>query len=120
MTRTRATAKQAGASFERLVANYLAENLGDDGIDRQVKTGAKDLGDIRGVKTFGRKLVIEAKDYGGKLHPTTWIREAQVEAGNADAAAGIVVAKRLGTRDPGEQWCLLTLRDLVVLLGGEA
>ena len=46
MTRSRATAKQAGSLFERSIADYLAVALNDDRIDRRVKTGAKDKGDI--------------------------------------------------------------------------
>lgn len=48
MSRSRRTAKDAGTRFERLVADYLAGRLGAD-IDRQVKTGSRDTGDIRGV-----------------------------------------------------------------------
>lgn len=52
----------AGTRFERLVADYLAGRLGAD-IDRQVKTGSKDTGDIRGVSMAGRGIAIECKDY---------------------------------------------------------
>lgn len=120
MTRTRASAKQAGASFERLIADHMAEQLGDDGIDRQVKTGRYDKGDIRGVKSLsGERLVFELKEYGGQIKPGPWMKEAHIEAGNADAAAAFVIAKRLGTRDPGEQWVITTVDDLLVLLGGK-
>lgn len=119
MTRSRAAAKHAGSWLERAIADHLAVALGDDGVDRQVKTGAKDKGDIRGVKALtGQKVVIECKEYSGRLLPGEWISEAHVEAGNADAVAGIVIAKRRGTRVPGEQWVLMTVDDLVALLGG--
>lgn len=118
MTRSRASAKTAGASFERLVADYLAETV-DDRIDRRVKTGAADKGDIGGVRDRdGRRVVLECKDYGGKLKPAEWVREAHTERDNDGAALGAVVAKRLGTRDPGSQWVLMTLADLVTLLRG--
>jgi hypothetical protein len=39
------------------------------------------------------------------------------ESGDADV--GLVVAKRRGTADPGDQYVLMTLRDLVALLTGE-
>ena len=62
MSRSRTTARKAGAAFERAVADYLRDTLDDDGIDRQVRTGAKDLGDIRGVRdAAGRPVVIECK-----------------------------------------------------------
>lgn len=118
MSRNRASAKAAGSSFERLVADYLAQHI-DDRIDRRVKTGAKDRGDIGGLRHMGGRVVIEAKDYGGRLLPGPWINEAEIERGNDDATSALVVAKRRGTRDPGDQYVLMTLRDLVALLTGE-
>lgn len=120
MSRSRTTARKAGAAFERAVADYLKEALCDDSIDRQVKTGAKDLGDIRGVKdAMGRPVVIECKEYAGRLHPATWIVEAHREAGNAGAAVGVVVAKRQRVQNPGDQWVLMTLEDLATILKGK-
>ena len=52
MPRNRASAKKAGTSFERLVADYLKQRLNDDRIDRRVKTGNKDRGDIGGGRTI--------------------------------------------------------------------
>lgn len=49
MTRNRQTARQAGARFERLIADTLAGSLGDPRIDRLVKTGNKDRGDVANV-----------------------------------------------------------------------
>lgn len=117
MTRSRKSAKAAGASFERLIADYLATHV-DDRIDRRVKTGAKDRGDIAGVRTHGQRVVIEAKDYGGQLKPAEWYSEADIERGNDDALIGVVAAKRRGTRNPGDQWVLMTMRDLAALLSG--
>ena len=117
MARSRASAKAAGSSFERLIADHLRDT-GDDRIDRRVKTGSADKGDIGGVRTRdGRRVVIECKDYGGQLKPGPWVEEAHIEMGNDDAAAGVVVAKRRGTRDPGSQFVLMTVNDLVALLG---
>lgn len=119
MSRSRTSARKAGAAFERAVADYLRDVLDDD-IDRQVRTGAKDLGDIRGVRdAMGRPIVIECKEYAGRLHPASWIVEAHREAGNASAAAGVVVAKRQRVQNPGDQWVLMTLEDLATLLKGE-
>jgi len=50
MNRNRASAKKAGTAFETLVAGFLAERLGDDRIERRTKNGAKDRGDIAGVR----------------------------------------------------------------------
>lgn len=118
MTRSRASAKQAGARFERLIADALAEHLGDDRIDRRPRNGAKDRGDIGGVRSYGKRVVIEAKDYGGRFLVGPWLTEAEIERGNDDAAVGLVIAKRRGHGDPLDQVVMTTVRDLVVLLGG--
>lgn len=119
MGRTRASAKSAGSTFERLIADYLAAKV-DDRIDRRVKTGAADKGDIANVRLLGgQRVVIECKDYGGQLKAAEWTGEAEVERINDGAVAGVVVAKRRGVSDPGKQWVLLTVDDLIGLLKGE-
>lgn len=120
MTRNRASAKAAGTRFERLIADHLATSLDDDRIDRRAKTGAKDRGDIAGLRHMGSRVVVECKDYGGRLQPGDWTRQAQIEAGNDDACCGLVVAKRRGNTHPGSQWVLMTLDDLIGLLTGQA
>lgn len=116
MTRNRNSAKQAGARFERQVADYLRDNL-DDRIDRRVKTGAKDRGDLANVRdSHNRRIVIETKDYGGKLNLPQWTKEAHTEAHNDNAHVGLVIAKRRGTTNPADQWVAMTLDDLIRLL----
>ena len=115
--RSRASAKKAGASFERLIADHLAAVV-DDRIDRRVKTGSQDRGDIGGLRHMGGRVVIEAKDYGGRLMPGPWIREAETERGNDDALCGLVIAKRRGTTKPGQQFVLMTVDELTALLLG--
>lgn len=116
MTRSRASARAAGTRFERTIADHLATRL-DDHIDRRPRTGARDKGDIGGVRTpTGARVVIECKDYGGRLQPAAWLREAATEAANDDAAAGIVIAKRRGTTNPGAQYVLMTVDTLITLL----
>lgn len=117
MSRTRQSAKQAGTRFERQIADTLATHI-DDRIDRRIKTGAKDRGDIAGIRIHGQRIVIEVKDYGGRINAAEWTKEAHTEMGNDDALAGIVVAKRRGTTDPGSQWALMTINDLIALLTG--
>lgn len=119
MTRNRASAKAAGARFERLIADHLAEHV-DDRIDRRVKTGANDKGDIAGLRVHGQRVAIECKDYGGRIQPGPWLNEAETERGNDGALAGLVVAKRRGTTDPGDQIVLCTVRDLIAIVTGEA
>lgn len=118
MGRSRGSAKTAGSTFERMVAAYLAVQLGDDRIDRRVRNGVRDRGDIGGLTHLGQRVVVECKDYGGRVLVGPWLAEVDVERGHDDAGVGLVVAKRRGTRDPGEQVVLLSLRDLVALLTG--
>lgn len=117
MTRNRSSAKAAGARFERIIADVLAKHI-DDRIDRRVKTGAKDRGDIGGLRHRGMRLVVECKDVA-KTDLSGWVREANVERSNDDAHVGLVIHKRRGYGDPLEQYVTCTVRDLVALLTGE-
>jgi hypothetical protein len=118
MTRGRAAAKAGGRWLERVTAAYLATHLGDDRIERRRQTGAKDRGDVAGVRFMGARVVVECKEYGGKLLVGPWVDQAEVERGNDDATSALVVAKRRGTTKPGDQYVLMTLRDLVALMTG--
>jgi len=118
VTRSRASAKAAGTRFETLIANYLAEQL-DDRIERRARTGSKDRGDIAGLRgACAGRIVAECKDYGGRIKAGEWLGEAEIERGNDDAVAGIVIAKRRGTTDPGEQFVLMTVADFVAISSG--
>lgn len=119
MTRTRQSAKAAGSWFERAVADWLAAELNDDRIDRRVKTGAKDRGDIAGVRAHGQRVVVECKNTT-RMDLAGWVDEAQVEAGNDDALVGVVVHHRRGRGKErmGEQYVTMTLADLVTLITG--
>ena len=57
MTRSRASAKQAGTRWESAIVDYLASR-GWRHAERRAKTGALDKGDITGIPG----VVIEAKD----------------------------------------------------------
>ncbi len=117
MSRSRTSAKAAGTRFERLIADCLAKFI-DDRIDRRVKTGNKDRGDIGGVRAMGGgRVVLECKDVS-RTDLGGWVREADVERGNDDAIAGWVVHKRRGHGDPLDQYVTGTLRDLIALLDG--
>lgn len=114
MTRTRASAKSAGSTFERTIADYLAEHL-DDRIDRRVKTGAKDKGDIGGIRFKGHRIVVECKNHV-RTDLAGWIAEAQTQADNDGAPVGVVVHKRHGVAKPELQWVTMTLADLAWLI----
>jgi len=135
VTRSRASAKSAGRAFETATAAYLAEVLNDDRIEVRSRNGAKDRGDISGVRSFrGGRVVIECKDAGSMVPCTqcghkarradlgTWTGEAEVERGNDGAIAGMVVHKRRGygltRRSFGAQYVTMTVDDVVALLDG--
>ena len=118
MSRTRASAKASGTRFERSIADALALHV-DDRIDRRVKTGNRDRGDVGGVRTFGGgRVVVECKDVA-RTDLSGWVREADIERGNDDAVAGVIIHKRRGHGDPLDQYVTCTVRDLVALLTGQ-
>jgi len=116
--RNRASARKAGTAFERGQADYLAVALNDDRIDRRVKTGAADKGDIAGVRTLnGARVVIECKNTATMSLPA-WLREAETERVNDGARIGVVMHKRRGTSDPAEQYVTMTAATFALLLKG--
>lgn len=116
MTRNHRSAKKAGTSFERSIADCLATHV-DERIDRRVRTG-KDRGDIAGIRLHGQRVVVECKNTT-RLALGEWMREAEDERGNDDALLGLIVHKRHGKGDPLDQWCTFTVRELVALLRGQ-
>lgn len=116
MARSRASAKAAGTRFESIVVDELRHWLGDH-VERRAKTGARDRGDVAGVRdSYGRRIVVECKDYGGQIKPAEWLAEARLEAEHDDAHVGVVVAKRRGVAAGGRQYVILELEDLAKLL----
>lgn len=117
MSRSRRSARQAGAAFERLIADYLAKHI-DDRIDRRPKNGVKDRGDIGGLKHMGQRIVIECKNTSRPTY-SGWLAEAETERGNDDANAAIVIHKRHGKGAASEQLVLMTVAELVALINGD-
>jgi hypothetical protein len=118
VTRNRASAKKAGSSFETLIAGYLAATL-DDRVERRSRNGARDRGDLSGLRHMGWRVLVECKDYGGRIEVAPWLVEAEIERRHDDATSAMVIAKRGGTTNPADQIVLMTLGDLVSLLTGE-
>ena len=118
MSRTNRSARQAGAKFERSIADYLAAHYDDDRIDRRVKHGAKDRGDIAGMRIHSQPLVIESKNTT-RLDLARWAAEAETERGNDDALAGVIIHKRHGKTSPAQQWVTMTLHEFLAILDGE-
>jgi hypothetical protein len=98
----------------------MAATLDDDRIDRRVKTGSKDRGDIGGVRSpFGERVAVEVKDTA-RLALGSWMNELETEKGNDDAPVGIIVHKRVGygaTRIGGS-YVTMTLDDFLRIIGG--
>lgn len=115
MGRNLKSARTAGARFERLIANYLDDRLEGCHIDRQVRTGAADSGDLYGVACHGRQIAVECKNVT-KMGLPQWVREAHTEAMNVGALTGIVIHKRHGNAKAGDQWVTMTVTDLVTIL----
>ena len=115
-------ASRKGASFERDAADWLAQRLDDDRIDRRVKRGVNDRGDLAGVRINGHRIVVEVKNQN-RLTLSEWVDEAELEAGNDDALLGVVLHKRRGrgvTRF-GENYVTLTVESFARLIqGGQA
>lgn len=111
--------KAKGTRLERQAADYLAQQLNDDRIDRMPLHGKGDRGDIAGIRTvMGEKVAVEVKNTS-RLNLGVWLNEVAIEKGNADAAAGLVIHKRHGKGAPGDQLVTMTLFDLAVLLGAQ-
>ena len=118
MSRNRASAKAAGRTFEKDIADCLAEHV-DDRIERRRQSGAKDRGDLAAVRTRdGHRVVVECKNHGGRVQVGPWLDEAEAERINDDAEVTVVVAKRRGITDPLQQTVLMTVADLIALLTG--
>lgn len=102
-------AKIKGASFERSIVDYLRSH--GYRVDRTRAGWSDDRGDIHGVEGF----TWECKNHRS-IDLAGWVRELDVECANNGTTLGAVVHKRRGTADPGEQYCTMPLRMLVVLL----
>ena len=114
--------KARGTAFETAVVDWLSSALGAEPgtIHREALHGTRDVGDIGGIRVFGRRVVIECKSYSGRDRMAEWLREAEAERGNADALAGVVVSKRKGIGDmrTGEQLVSMTLKDFLAIITG--
>lgn len=119
--RSRASAKAAGTRFERAMADYLNEHV-DDRIDRRVKNGAKDRGDLAAIRLSpalgGGRVTGECK-YTATTQLGPHHDEAEIERGNDDALVALLFHKRHGVAHPGKQWVTCTVDDLIGLLTGQ-
>lgn len=101
--------KAKGTAFERLIADHLKTWW--PYADRAPLTGNKDRGDISGIPG----LVWELKN-AKTLRLSEWLAEAELERDNAKADHGILVVKRRGYGHPQDQYAILTLDRLIMIL----
>lgn len=108
-----------GPLFEKQVVEYLRSAFGD-AIERRVMGGRNDRGDVAGVYFRGRPFVVEVKNRN-RVELAAWMDELEAECGNADTDLGAVVFHRKGrgARSMGDQYALMDLRTLAVLLGAD-
>ena len=110
---------QKGATFEQDTSDYLAAALGDDRIERRVKHGTNDRGDIAGLRIHGKRVVVECKNHK-RMELAEWVDEAEIERGNDDADYGIVIHKRRGCGKAkfGGNYVTMTLETFAAIAAG--
>ena len=103
-------AKGRGTAFETLIVRYL-QSKGWIHAERRALHGNLDKGDITGTGP----LVWECKNHK-TLDMSGWLRETEQERQNANATHGILVVKRRSYGEPGDQYAVMRLSDMVELL----
>jgi Holliday junction resolvase len=105
-------AKQKGTSAETALVKYLQAN-GFPMAERRALNGSTDLGDITGTPC----LAWEVKNHKA-YHIPEWLRETQIETGNAKADFGILAVKPngVGLGNAGDWWAIMTMQQMVRLL----
>lgn len=113
--------KQKGTAFESLIRDHLKEVWHPD-IERLTLSGSKDRGDIGGFRIGldGKYLIAWELKNRTQLALPQWIREAQEEAENYGAVAGVVCHKRKGKAAAAEQFVTMTLEDFLTILHAAA
>ena len=101
--------KAKGSAYERLIRNYL--NEAGFSVDHTRAGWKDDRGDLHGI----HGVTFECKNQQ-RMALGTWMGELLSECANAGTTLGVVVHKKRGTTDPGEQYATLPLRMLVQLL----
>ena len=110
---------RTGAAFEQQFCNYASRRLGDDRIERRVKNGKNDRGDVSGMRIWGKRTVVECKCCK-KTELAEWLKEAETERGNDDAEFGIVVHKRrgCGEKNFGGNFVTMTTDTFLAIIAG--
>lgn len=101
MSRTRATARQAGTKWETAIVEAL-RLAGWDACERRRLSGKRDRGDIAGVPG----VVIEAKNTA-RIDLAGAVDQANIERENADAEHGVAWIKRRGKSHPAHGYVVM-------------
>jgi hypothetical protein len=99
--------KAKGTSFETSLLPLLRQYF--PGAERRALSGNKDKGDFI---LPGATFALEAKNVQS-MSLGVWVAEAEVEAENLGVSYGVVVHKRRGKTDPGEQFVTMPLRTFL-------
>lgn len=110
MTRSRATAKKAGTSWESQIVDTLIEH-GWPHAERRRLAGAADKGDIAGIPG----LVIEAKNTR-QVNLASAVSEARTEQVNAGALFGVAWLKRRGRVSAADGYVVMDGHTFMQLL----
>lgn len=113
--------RKKGTQFESDTVDWLNCRFETDEFHRLGMQGANDEGDVWGLFSHGRRVVLECKNVS-TMALWKWVQEAEKEAGNADAVCGLVVHKRkgAGVKSFGSTYVTTTLEGLAALLTGES
>lgn len=99
--------KAKGASFERLVCDYLSQAIPCE----RIPAGATlDRGDL-----WTPSACIQCKNHR-TLSLGAWMKDTTEQQQNAAKPYGILIVKRKGTTDPAEQFAIMPLAQLRSLL----
>ena len=100
--------KAKGSTFERLIADYLAQRMPCE----RIPAGATlDRGDL-----WTEAAAIQCKNHR-TLSLGAWLRDAVEQQRNAGKRLHALVVKRKGTTAPAEQFVVMSLEQFRELLG---
>jgi len=108
--------KAIGTAAETAVVRCLNAN-GWPHAERRALRGRDDAGDITG--TPGICWELKAGDAAHRASDTLidgWMRDTELERGNAGADLGVLVLRRKGKGDPGDWWAYMWATDFAALV----
>jgi hypothetical protein len=111
--------QRKGATFEQGCADYATKRTGDEVIRKRLH-GAKDEGDLYGLRCRGKRVTVECKDCA-KMELGKWVDEAETERGNDSGEYGVVIHHRKGkgVKSFGENYVTMTYDTfLAICVGG--